>query len=347
MANLKFRSLLMEDAGWLTEVANDHEVAKYALDIYPKTEYEIACFLKEELEEGEGRHVVAMLNGEPAGVVNIYPGTGRDRHIAGLGIEVRRRCWGQGVGTGLMNEAIRIAKELGCRKLFLGVFEGNERALRLYQKFGFEIEAYEEDAVYIDGCWRKGYIMGLELALCEPKFEPPKTTELSVGETSGTGEIHLRHLMTGDLDEINRLQNCPESTKSCHRIPPTRKEETKKWYEKIKSREGKHCIACFEKNEILGYLLFRASVLPFASLRFEEIIVDVNRKPEETANTLIRAVIGFKERYGYRKIFAYAPQTSFWIINALKNNGFKKTGTSKSYYFIDNQYVNLEHYGYP
>jgi ribosomal protein S18 acetylase RimI-like enzyme len=38
------------------------------------------------------------------------------------------------------------------------------RGLRLYQKFGFKIEAYEEDAVYIDGSRRKDYLMVLELA---------------------------------------------------------------------------------------------------------------------------------------------------------------------------------------
>lgn len=345
---LKFRNLLAEDARWLTEVANDPEAAKYALSIYPRTEHEITEFLMEELKEGEGKHIVAELNGEPAGVVSIHPGTGRNRHVAWLAIEVRRKHWGKGVGTGLMNEAIRIAKELGFRKLFLGVFEGNERAMRLYQKFGLKIEAYEEDAVYIDGCWRKSYIMGLELAPCEPKLKPPITPESDVEEIWETGKIlHVRHLMTKDLDEINRLQNCPESTKSSFRIPPTTKEETKKWYEKIKSRDGKYCIACFEGNRILGYLLFRANVLPFASLKFEEIIVDVNQKPEETSNALIRAAIEFKERYGYHKIFAYAPQTSHWIINALKSNGFKNTGASKSYCFINSHYVDLGYYGYP
>jgi hypothetical protein len=73
---------------------------------------------------------------------------------------------------------------------------------------------------------------------------------------------------------------------------------------------------------------------------------DVNQKPEETANALIAAIIGFKERYGYRKIFAYTPQTSHSIINTLKNNRFKNTGAMKSYYFINNHYVDLELYGY-
>ena len=117
----------MDDARWLTEIANDPEAAKHALSIYPRTEHEVTEFLKKELEKGEGKHVVAEVNRETAGEVSVYHGTGRDRHVTWLGINVRRKHWGMGVGTGLMDEAIRIAKELGCRKLFLGVFEVNER----------------------------------------------------------------------------------------------------------------------------------------------------------------------------------------------------------------------------
>jgi len=153
--------------------------------------------------------------------------------------------------------------------------------------------------------------------------------------------------MNRDLDEVNRIQNCPESTKSCYRIPPTTKEETKRWYEKLKSREGKYCIACFKGDKILGYLQFRADVLPWPCLRFGETTVDVNQKPEETANALISAIKKFKERYGYRKIFAYIPKTSSAITSALENQGFKNTGAMKCYYFIDGHYVDVALFGYP
>jgi len=348
---LKFRSLLVDDAGWLTEAANDPDVAKYSVSVYPITEHEISEFLKKELEKNGSKCIVAELDGEPAGFVDIDPRTGRERHVAWLGIDVRRKHWGKGVGTGLMNEAIRLTKGLGCRKLMLGTIEGNERAILLYKKFGFETEAYEEDAVYIDGSWRKSYIMGLELAPCEPKLEQstlskPLTSSTKFTETI-SADIHVRQLMNRDLDEVNRIQNCPKSTKSCQRIPPITKEETKRWYEKLKSREGKYCIACFNGDKILGYLQFKADVLPWPRLRFEETIVDVNQKPEETSNALIAAIKEFKERYGYRKIFAYIPQTSSAITSTLENHGFKNTGAMKCYYFIDGHYVDVALFGYP
>lgn len=264
---------------------------------------------------------------------------------------VRRRHWGKGVGSGLVKEAIKLAKELGCRKLMLGVFEGNERAMKLYKKFGFEIEAYENQGVYIDGSWKKDYIMGLEVASCEPKIAPSSLAYAFKADKKfpkkRSADIDVRQLTDRDLDEIYRLQNCAESTKSSSKVPPVTREETKRWYEGLKSKEGKYCLSAFEDKKLLGYLAFRASPLPFQNLKFEEMIVDVSQNPQETADTLIAAIKDFKQRYGYHRIFAYIPEISSAIINALKHQGFSNTGTMKCYRFIDAHYVNVALYGYP
>lgn len=345
---LKFRCLLASDADWLTELENDPEAAKYAIYIYPLTEHEIEEFLKKDLETDKIKHIVAEWDGEPAGALSLwFMGEGRrDRHVAWLGISVRRKHWGKGVGEGLIKEAAKLAKESACRRLMLGTTAGNERAVRLYTKCGFENEAYEDEEVYIDGTWRRNLIMGLELAPCEPKLDAssfhPKPLRVSSNK-----DIHVRQLMNRDLDDLHRLQNCPESTKSSHRIPPIKKEETKKWYEKLNSGEGKHCFACFRSDKILGYLQFRTNQLPFPCLKFEEIVVDVNQDSGEAAEALVSAIKGFKERYLYRKVFAYVPETSTPITSALAHQGFKKTGAMKDYYLIDGYYVNVAVYEYP
>jgi len=353
LPKLRFRSLAIEDKDWLVETANDPEVAKYAISVYPITEHEVEESLKKELEEGKGKQIVAEVDGKPAGSVSLWlrDGSARDRHIAWLGIHVRRRYWGKGVGSRLMKEAIKFAKESGCRRLMLGTTEGNERAIRLYQKFGFKTEALENEEVYIDGVWRKNYIMGLDLAQCEPK------ANLSFASQTLRAKVHLsakskesvrtRQLMTGDLDEVNRLQNCPESTKSSSRIPPITKEETKRWYETINTEKGKYCFAYFKDGMVLGYLHFRAYRLPFPCLKFEEIIVDVNQEPYQTAKALTSAIKEFMKRYWYQRIFAYVPETSAAIIDALEENGFSKTGAMKCYFYIDGCYVDSAIYEYP
>ena len=157
----------------------------------------------------------------------------------------------------------------------------------------------------------------------------------------------LRQAVNRDLDELHRLQNCNESTKSTYLLPPITKEETKKWYEKLNSEKGKYCLVCSKGDKLLGYLYFRAAHLPFPNLKFEEILADMNQKPDKTAEALVEAIKDFKERYGYRKIFAYASETSMPIKNALGSRGFKKKGAMKDYYFIDGCYVNVGVYVYP
>jgi len=351
LSGLKFRSLLVEDACWIAEVENDSEVAKYYISVYPRTEHEIRESVKKWLEDGREKHLVAELDGEPAGCASVGPSTGRSRHVAWLGIFVRHKHWGKGVGSALMDEAVTLAKGLGCRKLMLGTTEGNDRAINLYKKFGFETETYVNEEAYVNGSWRKSYIMGLELAPCEPKIsgslsDSSKMPRRSFLEKS-VADIVVRQLMDGDLEEVHRLQSCPESTKSSRRIPPVTKEETKKWYEALKSMSGRHCLACFENNKLLGYLRFVARPLPFSNLNIEEMIVDVNERPEEATAALITAIKDFKDRYGYRRIFGYIPQTSTAIVKALKNHGFKTNGAMKSYYFIDGYYVDIASYEYP
>jgi len=349
LSKLKFRNLSIEDAGWIAEAENDKEAAKF-WEAFPRTEHEFRQLVQKALKESREKTIVAELNGEPVGRVDVGPETGRCCHAAELGIFVRKEHWGKGFGSALMKEAIKLAKKLGLRKLVLTTTEGNERAIRLYKKFGFEIEAYKSEYVYVDGFWRKEYIMGLELAPCEPKISPPmlaKFREPSELTKPTKQSMGVRQLMDHDLDEVNRLQNCAESTKSSNRIPPTSREETKRWYEELNSREGKYCLACFEDKRLLGYLRFRAGRHPSPNLQVEEIIVDVNKKPGETSNALIKAIKDFKERYGYHRIFAAIPQTSTTIVDSLERHGFENSGAIKCYYLIDDHYVDVEVYEHP
>ena len=65
--------------------------------------------------------------------------------LAGLredDVEVKRiyllhRVQGTGLGARLMNEAVNFAARMGSRRLLLGVYEKNDRAIAFYERFGF------------------------------------------------------------------------------------------------------------------------------------------------------------------------------------------------------------------
>ena len=64
----------------------------------------------------------------------------------------------------MLRELIQNAKEQGITQLELNVFEGNERAMRLYEKFGFEVVAVRPNCVHwSDGSRLKAYTMFLSL----------------------------------------------------------------------------------------------------------------------------------------------------------------------------------------
>ncbi len=61
----------------------------------------------------------------------------RMKHRAEIGIAVFKDYWGLGIGSFMLGELIRIANEQGIKQLELEVIKNNERAIKLYEKFGF------------------------------------------------------------------------------------------------------------------------------------------------------------------------------------------------------------------
>ncbi|MCI9073686.1 MAG: UDP-4-amino-4,6-dideoxy-N-acetyl-beta-L-altrosamine N-acetyltransferase [Lachnospiraceae bacterium] len=69
---------------------------------------------------------------------------------------------GKGYGTMAARLMIRYAfRELGLHRLFLRVFADNVRAIRSYEKAGFEREAYLREDVCIQGQYRDMVLMGI------------------------------------------------------------------------------------------------------------------------------------------------------------------------------------------
>ena len=62
-------------------------------------------------------------------------------------IALLKEFWGLGIGTAMFREMIAIAEGWGVMQLELEVFEGNERALALYRKMGFEIVSHVPNAI--------------------------------------------------------------------------------------------------------------------------------------------------------------------------------------------------------
>lgn len=97
--------------------------------------------------------LVAERGGEVVGSAGLHPGIAvRRRHVAMLGISVAAPHIGTGVGTALMQGLIDYADHWGqLLRIELTVFADNQRAIRLYERFGFEHEGRARAYALRDG----------------------------------------------------------------------------------------------------------------------------------------------------------------------------------------------------
>jgi RimJ/RimL family protein N-acetyltransferase len=126
---------------------------------------EEASFLAEFAAAGNSIFLVAEVDGKLVGLLNCK-GSHRKaiRHAVTLGMSVDKAYRGQGIGSQLMAHAIEWAKGTGIvTRIELALFERNQIALRLYQKFGFEIEGKRRKAGFREGEYHDGLIMALLL----------------------------------------------------------------------------------------------------------------------------------------------------------------------------------------
>ncbi len=108
--------------------------------------------------------MLAMIEGEMVGFFSIAPmGDGKLRGNAGFGIAVRKSCWRLGIGAILTVIAIDYAKEAGYHKICLDVRADNERAIRLYKRFGFAQCGLRREQLFINGEYYDEMMMELML----------------------------------------------------------------------------------------------------------------------------------------------------------------------------------------
>lgn len=148
---------------YLREISGEtHFMVRYPDEVSMSLEEEKE-YLNRQLTSENSFMLLARVDGCLAGNVAVN-GMGVNRkmnHRASLGIAVRKAYWGLGIGSVLMEAAICQAGMLGYEQLELGVFSDNDRASRLYHKFGFEEWGVTKRAFRLDdGTYRDEIIMG-------------------------------------------------------------------------------------------------------------------------------------------------------------------------------------------
>ena len=118
-------------------------------------------------EQPENVHsLVAVADGEVVGGLGlVVTERARRRHVGEIGMAVRDDRQGLGAGTALMRAALELADGwIGLKRIELYVYTDNERAIALYEKFGFVVEGTHRSYALRDG----RYVDALSMARLVP-----------------------------------------------------------------------------------------------------------------------------------------------------------------------------------
>ncbi len=120
-------------------------------------------FVAGNIENGVPQ-VVADEDGRVVGWCDIRPGRFHSvQHCGELGMGVLASHRGAGIGAALLERCIALAKAAGLTRIELEARSENERAIRLYQKFGFQTEGVKRRGMLVDGVYFEKTIMALLL----------------------------------------------------------------------------------------------------------------------------------------------------------------------------------------
>jgi L-phenylalanine/L-methionine N-acetyltransferase len=104
--------------------------------------------------------IVAVLGGRLIGQAGLIQSKGRRSHAGCIGLCVHDDFQGRGIGSALVGTLVDVADNwLNLRRLELTVYVDNEPAIRLYKKFGFEIEGTRRGDAFRDGVYADSYAM--------------------------------------------------------------------------------------------------------------------------------------------------------------------------------------------
>ncbi|MGE7603540.1 N-acetyltransferase family protein [Peribacillus sp. NPDC097675] len=118
--------------------------------------------IKNDAEHNTSLFLVAEINNKIVGFSRCEGNNlNRTSHKVEFGVCVLKKYWGYGIGQNLLKKSLQWADSNGIRKVVLYVLETNHTAIKLYEKYGFEVEGIlKKDKLLSDGNFYNTLVMG-------------------------------------------------------------------------------------------------------------------------------------------------------------------------------------------
>lgn len=149
---------------YLNKVAGETNNLTFGENECTLNEVQEMQLLQEIHEDPNSVMIVAKDNDKIVGVASLTGNKkARVKHRANLGVSVLKEYWSNGIGNNLVAALIGYALESDIEIIDLEVVTENEKAIALYEKFGFETIGTYENFMKIDDQYLDAYLMNLYL----------------------------------------------------------------------------------------------------------------------------------------------------------------------------------------
>jgi putative acetyltransferase len=145
-AQVTMRRVRVDDAEAINEIRRQPSAVAFTFAVPDEPVEATRRFLAGFGPDDHG--LVAEAGGQLVGLAGLHRKRGKQRHSAEIGMMVHEAFQGQGIGRRLLEGLLEIAdQQLGLGRVELEVMADNERAIKLYERCGFEHEGRKRRAI--------------------------------------------------------------------------------------------------------------------------------------------------------------------------------------------------------
>ena len=125
---------------YLNTVGSESNNLLFGKGEFPLTVEQEKAYISRINQSSNSFMVIETINNEIVSVAQLSsPNMKRISHNSEIAISVKKDYWNIGIGSAVMEELIKFAKDKGSIKtISLGVREYNNIAIKLYEKYGFK-----------------------------------------------------------------------------------------------------------------------------------------------------------------------------------------------------------------
>jgi RimJ/RimL family protein N-acetyltransferase len=152
-----------DDAGIMTAWQNDMDVVKYMRFLYPVSKKKQVDIIREIASDGKSK--IFLIENEDQVPIGTCSLTNIDWVNSTAEINVAlyaKNCWGRGYGYDTVKTLTNFGmNEINLYTVYAFIPEDNERAVKCFQKAGYEIEGVLFNRFYMEGRYKSIFSMSI------------------------------------------------------------------------------------------------------------------------------------------------------------------------------------------